>query len=92
MIIKHKTWGDHAWCILSFPKRNRTILWNDTLKTYDIYKGVAKNDSISAPRVPASKKITQGTNSVTWRGLCLILAGVLGVALAVVVVLLSLLI
>ena len=39
MIIKRKTWKDHAWCALSFPRANRTIIWNDTLKTYDIYKG-----------------------------------------------------
>ena len=89
MLIKRKTWRDQAWCLLSFPKRNRTILWNDTLKTYDIYKGVIKDDSISSLQAKTNNKIELGTNPATWRGLCLALAASLGIALGVIVCLLS---
>ena len=29
MIHKRQVWRDYNWTILTFPKRNKTILWND---------------------------------------------------------------
>ena len=92
MIIKRKTWKDQTWCALSFPRVNRTILWNDTLKTYDIYEGLIDgkgSKAKSTKSLKSAKKERESTNPITWRCLCYALAGGLGVALAVIICLIS---
>ena len=72
---------DHAWTVLSFPKRNRTILWNDTLKTYDIYKGVPyKQYEVeqihNGKTVKVKKAVIVKDN---WKTICICLTCLLGV-------------
>lgn len=40
MKSEYKVWRDSSWYIKSFPKFNKTIVWNDNKKTYDFYEGI----------------------------------------------------
>lgn len=42
MIKEWRSHRGHDWTVLSFPKRDKTILYNATTKKYGIYEGTAK--------------------------------------------------
>jgi len=86
MINKRRVWRDHSWTILSFPKRNKTILWNDNLKEYGIYDGVPKEDRIRLRGLKETKKIRE-QDLAHWRTICWILSGALGITLALLILL-----
>jgi len=82
MIKKHRVWWDHNWTVLSFPKRNKTILWNDTLKEYEIYNGLPKQDKEVKIRGMKEPKKIREQDLAHLRAMCWMLSGALGMALA----------
>ena len=91
----YKSYRDRVWTIFSFPKRNRSIVWDDTNKTYEIYKGVAKpkDDDVATftdektmelRNFKTPDHIKQQDNS-HWIALCWILSGALGMTLAILI-------
>ena len=91
MIHKRQVWRDYNWTILTFPKRNKTILWNDDLKKYDIYNGLPEKDKdkIRLRGLEETKKI-RDTDLRHWRAMCWILSGALGITLALLIFLMLL--
>tara|TARA_R110002051_G_C8372536_1_gene443763 strand:- start:37 stop:321 length:285 start_codon:yes stop_codon:yes gene_type:complete len=91
MINKWQVCREHAWTILSFPKRNKTILWNDTTKKYQIYKGVPYRQH-EVEEIRDGKKVevkAAVADNSYWRLACMCLAGTLGVTLALLFVVLA---
>lgn len=89
MINKRQLWWDDNWTVLSFPKRNKTILWNADLKEYDLYDGVPKEDKIQLRGLKETKEIRE--KDVTHlRVICWIMSGALGVTLALLLLLMLL--
>lgn len=95
MIIKHRSFRDHVWTVFAFPKRNISLLWDDTTKTYEFFKGIPHSNEkdftpyqvkkIVRDKDDNIKKIVQGKddNIEYWKRVCWVLSGTLGVTLAV---------
>jgi len=81
MIKKHRVYRDRAWTIFSFPKRNRSIVWDEENKNYDIYEGLPKQDKIPLRDFKESKQI-RDYDYKHWKIVCCILGGALGASLA----------
>jgi len=52
MINEWRVYRENAWSILSFPKRNKTILYNGTTKQYEFREGIAKPFVKKAKPIP----------------------------------------
>tara|TARA_R100000808_G_C2155151_1_gene166903 strand:+ start:50 stop:385 length:336 start_codon:yes stop_codon:yes gene_type:complete len=88
MINKRRVWREHAWTILSFPKQNKTILWNDNLKKYRIYDGLMKEDKPVKPPIPMggmrTPKAMREYDLSQLKVICYIMAGALGATVTII--------
>jgi len=83
MIKKHRVYRNRAWTVFSFPKRNRSIVWDEENKNYDIYEGLPKQDIIPLRGLKEPKQI-RDQDYKHWKVLCYILGSALGVSLALI--------
>jgi len=74
---KYTTYRDKIWTVMSFPKRNVSILWNATDKEYSFHKGVPAEKVVS----PVSKKPSEKTID-RWQLIAMCLATGLGIVLS----------
>jgi hypothetical protein len=81
MIKKHRFYRDYTCTILSFPKQNRSIVWDDDKKNYDFYEGIPKQDRIPLRGLKEPKQI-RDQDYKHWKILCCILGCALGASLA----------
>jgi len=82
MITKHRSFRDHAWTVFAFPKRNISLLWNETTKTYEFYKGIphSKEKDLTPHEVKKIVRVKDG-NIEYWQKVCLVLSGALGITI-----------
>ena len=79
MINEWRVYRENAWSILSFPKQNKTILYNGTTKEYEFREGIAK------PFVKKAKPVPQPNYKLVdmkkYRYMIIFLVAVLGISL-----------
>jgi len=76
---EYKVWRDRPYFIRSFPKLNKTIVWDDTEKAYQFYEGVVG--------VKKKEDIKPVVTTKKYYHLSIALAGVCGLLLASLIVL-----
>ena len=79
MINKWRVHRDYDWTILAFPKQNRSIVWNDTNKTYDFYEGTPWEQEKIKEFNQHKKSNEDQINR--WKRICCWMAAVLGIIL-----------
>jgi len=87
MINKWCVHREHEWVVLSFPRQDKTILWNDTNKTYDFYSGVPWEQEKLKETV--AKKSKDREKIRYWEKVAFLLGGALVAAVIVVITLIS---
>ena len=73
-----KVWRKHSWCLKSFPKHNKTIVWNDNTKTYDFYEGI-----IGEKKLPTINKPIKTTKKYYYYTCALL--GMIGILSSIIV-------
>ena len=79
----NKVFWDDSWLVWSFPKRDKTIVYNAKTKKYNFYNGIPKEKE-TLKEVILKNKQTQ-SQSDTWRRTCMYLAAALGISLGIIV-------
>ena len=74
-----KAFYHNDWCVMPFPRVNRTVLYNAKTKKIEFYKGLPQKQK--GENLSVNKREVKSEDSI-WRVHCLWLAGCLGVTIA----------
>ena len=77
----NKAFREGPWTVMSFPRQSTSIVYNAEDKKYSFHEGVAKHKSSKTP--PPSNTKSKWARSRIWYVTAIILAGALGVSLAI---------
>mgnify|MGYP003322257442 CR=1 FL=1 len=90
MINKWCVHREHDWVVLSFPRQGKTLLWNDTNKSYDFYEGLPwEKEKLKETVIKKNKDYEK---MLRWEKIAFILGGSLVAAIAAVIVLITMVI
>ena len=89
MINERRVWRkDGVWTILSFPRQNKTILYDSARRKYDIYDGLMKEDKPIEPPIPMSGMRTPRTmreyDLSQLKAICYIMGGALAATVTII--------
>ena len=76
------------WTLLSFPKHNTSLLYNNETKKYDFYTGVPEEKKEFKLREMTEPDHIKQEDLRHWRSVCWFLAGSLGTSIAVILMIL----
>ena len=89
MINKRQIWREHTWTALSFPNRNKTILYDAVRKKYDIYDGLIDKEKPVEPPIPMSGMKTPETmreyDLSHLKAMCYIMGGAAAATLIIII-------
>ena len=78
-----KTFYHNDWCVMPFPRVNRTVLYNAKTKKVEFYKGLPKKQETQKGENLSVKERKVESETNIWRVHCMWLAVCLGATLAV---------
>jgi hypothetical protein len=76
----NKAFWSGPWTIMSFPRQGTSIVYDAKTKRYNFHEGTPRGRTVSSIKIP---EINKKQRSSKWYVSAIILAGVLGISLAV---------